>query len=189
AAIAHAQFENIHPFADGNGRTGRALIYTVLRRRGEIENYFPPISLVLAATPKAYVGGLGAYSQGKVSLWCERFADAAARAAEEAERLAEAIEERQTAWLERLGQPRKDSAVRELVSALPAQPVIDVPVAQQLTGKSHVAAGAALRQLEESGILNRLNEKKWGRLWECAELLDLVGNVEKSMATPSGVWT
>ncbi|MGH2763563.1 MAG: Fic family protein [Thermoleophilaceae bacterium] len=186
AAIAHAQFENIHPFADGNGRTGRALIYTVLRRRGEIENYFPPISLVLAATPKAYVGGLGAYSQGKVSLWCERFADAAARAAEEAERLAEAIEERQTAWLERLGQPRKDSAVRELVSALPAQPVIDVPVAQQLTGKSHVAAGAALRQLEESGILNRLNEKKWGRLWECAELLDLVGNVEKSMATPSG---
>ncbi len=184
AAIAHAQFENIHPFADGNGRTGRALIHTVLRRRGEVKNYIPPISLVLAAAPKAYVGGLGAYSQGKVSLWCERFADATAMAAGGAEQLAEAIEERQTSWLERLGQPRKDSAVRQLVSALPSQPVIDVPVAQQLTGKSHVAAGAALRQLEEAGILNRLNEKKWGRVWECAELLDLVGIVEKGIAAP-----
>lgn len=184
AAIAHAQFENIHPFPDGNGRTGRALIYTVLRRRGEIENYIPPISLVLAATPKAYVGGLGAYSQGKVSVWCERFAASTTRAAGGAESLAEAIEERQTAWLDRLGQPRRDSAVRQLVSALPAQPVIDVPVAQQVTGKSHVAAGAALRQLEETGILNRLNERRWGRVWECTELLELVGTIEKGVATP-----
>jgi Fic family protein len=184
AAIAHGQFENIHPFADGNGRTGRALVYTVLRRRGEIENYIPPISLVLAATPKAYVGGLGAYSQGKVSRWCERFAASATRAARAAESLADAIEKRQTAWLHRLGQPRSDSAVRRLVSALPAQPVIDVPVAQQLTGKSHVATGAALRRLEEAGILDRLGERKWGRVWECTELFDLVGSVEKGMATP-----
>ena len=184
AAIAHAQFENIHPFADGNGRTGRALIYAVLRRHGEVENYIPPISLVLAAEPKAYVGGLGAYSQGNVSLWCERFADATARAAGEAERLSAAVEERQLTWLERLGQPRSDAAVRQLVSALPAQPVIDVPAARQLTGKSHVAVGNALQQLEQAGILKRLNERKWGRVWECDELLDVVGHFEQGMATP-----
>src|SRR4029077_17825056 len=88
AAIAHAQFENIHPFSDGNGRTGRALIYVVLRRRGEAGSFIPPISLVLAGQPKSYIGGLGAYSQGNVSSWCERFAHATARAAGEAERLA-----------------------------------------------------------------------------------------------------
>ncbi|MFV1971604.1 MAG: Fic family protein [Acidimicrobiia bacterium] len=48
AAIAHAQFETIHPFADGNGRTGRALIHVILRRRGLSPTFVPPISLVLA---------------------------------------------------------------------------------------------------------------------------------------------
>jgi Fic family protein len=182
AAIAHAQFENIHPFADGNGRTGRALIYTVLRRRGHAKHYVPPISLILASEPKGYIGGLGAYSTGNASLWCERFAGATARAARTAEQLAEAIEERQARWLERLGRPRRDSAVRQLVGALPAQPVIDVAVAQALTGKSHVAVGKALQQLEAAGIIHRLNERRWGRVWECGELLALVERVERDLA-------
>jgi Fic family protein len=184
AAIAHAQFENIHPFVDGNGRTGRALIYTVLCRRGEVGSYIPPVSLVLVGQPKNYVGGLGAYSQGKVGSWCERFGHATARAAREAERLAQAIEGLQAKWLERLGQPRRDAAVREIVSALPAQPVVDVAVAQRLTGKSHVAVGKAIAQLEEAGVLQRLNERKWGRVWECGELLMLIEAFETSVSTP-----
>jgi Fic family protein len=184
AAIAHAQFENIHPFIDGNGRTGRALIYTVLRRRGEIAHYLPPVSLVLAAEPRNYVGGLGAYSQGDVSIWCGRFGLATRRSAGEAERLAGEIEAVQARWLEQLGQPRRDAAVRELINALPAQPVIDIAAAQQLTGKSHVAIGGAIAQLEEAGILTKLNERKWGRVWECGELLKLVDNFEKALSTP-----
>ena len=184
AGIVHAQFETIHPFADGNGRVGRALIYTVLRRRGEIPNYIPPISLILAAEPKGYVGGLTAYREGQVSSWLAQFAGATAQAAGEAERLAEAIEQRQSVWLDELGQPRRDAAVRQLVSALPQQPVIDVAVAQKLTGKSHVAVGKALQELERAGILQRLNERKWGRVWECDQLLSLVDAFEKSVRVP-----
>jgi Fic family protein len=184
AAIAHAQFENIHPFVDGNGRTGRALIYTALRRRGEIDNYIPPISLVLGSQPKNYVGGLGNYSRGNVSGWCAQFAHATARAAREAEQLAQSIEELQAEWLKHLGQPRRDAAIRELVGALPGQPIIDVPAAQRITGKSHVAVGNAIAQLEQAGILKKLNERKWGRVWECGELLTLVDAFEKGVSMP-----
>lgn len=183
AAVAHGQFENIHPYADGNGRTGRALIYAILRRRGEIASYIPPISLVLGSEMKAYVSGLGAYSSGNVSSWCELFADATARAAHAADRLADAIERRQADWLARLGQPRKDAAIRQIISALPAQPVIDVATGQRLTGKSHVTVGNAIRQLEEAGILRKLAERKWGRTWECDDLLDLVEQVERGVVT------
>ena len=184
AGIAHAQFESIHPFADGNGRVGRALIYTVLRRRGEIPNYVPPISLIMAAEPMGYVGGLTWYREGGVSAWMAQFADATARAATEAERLADEIEQLQSTWLDDLGQPRRDAAVRQLISALPQQPVIDVAVAQALTGKSHVAVGKALQELERAGILHRLNERKWGRVWGCDQLLNLVDAFENGVRVP-----
>jgi Fic family protein len=61
AGIAHAQFETIHPFFDGNGRVGRALILIVLRRRGLAENYLPPVSLVLAGEADRYVARLGSW--------------------------------------------------------------------------------------------------------------------------------
>ena len=58
AAIAHAQFETIHPFVDGNGRTGRALIHVILRRRGLAANVLPPVSLVLATWSGDYFNAL-----------------------------------------------------------------------------------------------------------------------------------
>jgi Fic family protein len=185
AAIAHAQFETIHPFADGNGRTGRALIYAVLRRRGEMARYIPPISLLLAADQPAYIGGLEAYREGNASEWCEQFADATAHAATEAERLAEEIESQEQEWLERAGRPRRDSAARLLIAALPEQPVLSSADAQRLTGRSHVSANKALEQLEAAGILRRLNQRKWGRVWECDELLDLVEDFERAVGGSS----
>src|SRR5512138_1195371 len=69
AAIAHAQFETIHPFADGNGRVGRALIHVVLRRRGLAPRYVPPVSLVLAADAKSYVAGLTDFREERAAHW------------------------------------------------------------------------------------------------------------------------
>jgi Fic family protein len=185
AALAHAQFETVHPFADGNGRTGRALIYAVLRRRGEITSYLPPISLILAAEPKGYISALTAYRDGNIDAWVIQFAEATTRACAEAERLADAIAHRQAAWLEELGNPRRDAAVVQLIAVLPEQPVIDVAVAQRLTGKSHVAIGRALQQLEDANIITRLNERKWGRVWECDALLQLVDSFDAQVRTPS----
>ncbi len=181
AAIAHAQFENIHPFMDGNGRVGRALIHVVLRRTGEAPKYVPPISLVLAAAPKAYVAGFGEYSSGDVSSWCEHFAIATERAAIEAERMGSQIDERQEDWLERLGNPRADAAVRRLIAELPSQPVLSVATGSRLIGRSGEAARNALLQMETAGIVQPLNERKWGRAWECRELLELTEVFEQSV--------
>lgn len=181
AAIAHAQFENIHPFVDGNGRTGRALIYAILRRRRAIGAYIPPISLVLVQERRSYVNGLGAYSGGDVGSWTTLLSDAVTRAVAIATRLGDAIEQRRLAWLERLGNPRADSAVRQLVAALPAQPIVDVAAGREITGKSHPAVSSALRQLEQAGILRPLDDRRWGRAWESDELLSLVASVEKSV--------
>jgi hypothetical protein len=75
-------------------------------------------------------------------------------------------------------------AARELISTLSAQPVIDVAAEQQVTGKSHVAVGNALAQLEAAGVLQTLNARKWGRVWECGELLALVDDFERTVSTP-----
>ena len=95
AAIAHAQFETIHPFADGNGRTGRVLIHVILRRRGLAGRVVPPVSLVLATWAGDYVEGLtrtryvgssldGAAVAG-LDAWIALFAGACRRAVADAE--------------------------------------------------------------------------------------------------------
>ena len=76
AALVQAQFETMHPFADGNGRAGRALIHVVLRRRAVALSYVPPISVVLAAHRDRYIAGLIGFRQASVIPWVEQFAAA-----------------------------------------------------------------------------------------------------------------
>ncbi|MGH9112732.1 MAG: Fic family protein, partial [Acidimicrobiales bacterium] len=96
AALAHAQFETIHPFADGNGRTGRALVHLVLRRRGLAPAFVPPVSLVLATGFDTYIGGLTSFRHvadpdspersAAVAEWLRVFATATSRACLDADR-------------------------------------------------------------------------------------------------------
>src|SRR5207244_6049511 len=81
AALVHAQFETIHPFADGNGRTGRALIHVILRRRDLAPSYVPPISVILGAKRDRYIAGLTAFRGDRVANWVEQFSGAARNAA------------------------------------------------------------------------------------------------------------
>ncbi len=83
AAIAHAQFESIHPFTDGNGRIGRALINTVLRRRGATTGVVIPMASSLVAHRERYFDALNAYRLGQVRPLLTSFAQAARAAAAE----------------------------------------------------------------------------------------------------------
>ena len=185
AAIAHAQFETVHPFADGNGRVGRALIHVVLRRRGLALRYVPPVSLVLAADAKAYVAGLTAFREDRSTDWILVFAQALQRAAVEASELALRLAELQEKWRERAGRPRRHSSAEALIVQLPAHPIVTVATAQNLLGRSKQAVNEAIGVLAERGVLHPITLARRNRAWEARELFELIDDVERELATPS----
>lgn len=183
AAIVHAQFETIHPFADGNGRVGRCLIHVMLRRRGLASRYVLPISLILAANSKAYIGGLTEFRDGQVAEWCATFAAAARSAARQAQRFAEEVASLKQAWRARAGEPRKDSAALKVIGALPAHPILDVATAQTLARCSNQAARLAMRALEKAGVIKRINVGRRNRAWEAVGVFELLGAFERELST------
>jgi Fic family protein len=181
AAIAHAQFETIHPFADGNGRVGRCLIHALFRRRGLTPGFVPPVSLVLGANAKAYVRGLVEFRAGRVAEWCGLFSAAVRTAAEEASRLAAAIDRLRSQWRRAAGEPRAGAAAEKLIQALPGHPILDVGSVETIAHVSNQAARLAVAQLERSGVLRRINTGKRNRAWEAVGLFEVVESAERRL--------
>lgn len=181
AAIAHAQFETIHPFEDGNGRTGRALVQVLLRRRDLAPNYVPPISVVLAADKSSYIEGLVAFREGREGDWLRTFANAAGRAADLANSYLNRVQQLQEQWREQLAPLglRSDAAAWALIDALPAHPIISVPVAVVATGRAKAAVQHAVNTLVEAEVLIPLTCGKRNRQWEAAGLLELSAEFEE----------
>jgi len=185
AAIAHAQFETIHPFADGNGRVGRCLIHVVLRRRELAPRFVPPVSVVLATNAKAYVQGLTDFRRGELTAWCSSFAISCRSAASESERLAERIGELQADWRRRAGPPRRSSAADRIIDALPGQPILSVATAQQAVGGSAEAVRLALNALEERRVVRKITHGRYARAWAADELFEILNEYEHGLAMPT----
>jgi Fic family protein len=196
AAIAHSQFETIHPFSDGNGRTGRALIHVVLRRRGLIPRVLPPISLVLATWARdyvtrlmgtRYVGGQDSPAARKgLNRWIGLFATAASRAVTDARMYEERVAELQSRWRQRLGRVRKGSAVDLFLDALPGAPVITVKSAAEIIGRSFVAANSAVHELVEAQVLSQVRLGRRNRAFEATEVIEMFNDLERQLASPVG---
>ena len=185
AAVAHAQFETIHPFEDGNGRTGRALVQVILRRRGLTPAFVPPISVVLARDKDRYLRGLTLFREDGLADWIELFAAATAEAATLAALYATRVGELQKQWRDRLREhsdPRVDAAAWSLITVLPAHPMITVPVAVAATQRTRPAVANGIEELEAAGILIRLTESARNRAWEADGLLDLIVGLEAGVS-------
>jgi Fic family protein len=181
AALVHAQFETIHPFEDGNGRTGRALVQIVLRRRGLTPNFVPPISIVLAREKDRYIRGLTDFREGRVAEWLEMFAVASTQAAHLAQGYLRDVNRLQDDWREALrmhSNPRADAAAWALIETLPAHPIVTIPVAVAATRKTRPAVENAIRELGAAGVLQRVGESARNRAWEAVGLLDVIASVE-----------
>lgn len=196
AALAHAQFETIHPFADGNGRTGRGLMQLVLRRRGLASRVLPPVSLVLATWAKDYLEGLTATrylgpATGKaahegLNLWIGRFAGACVRAAHDAATFEARIQEMEGEWRARLGKVRADSATDLLLRALPGTPILTVASAAELIGRTFPAVNDAMSRLTEAGVVKQITIGRRNRAFEAKEVIDAFTSLERQLASPAG---
>lgn len=185
AAIAHAQFETIHPFADGNGRVGRALIHVVLRRRGFTPRFVPPVSLVLATNASRYVEGLTAYRTEDPLAWCRLFIRTLYSAVEHAKHFNADLMAMQDRWRTAAGHPRSDSAAERIIQLLPAHPVLNADTTQALVGGSAVSVRNALNDLTDAQVLRQVSIGRRNRVWEASELLHLVDDFEWTLASPT----
>lgn len=196
AAIAHAQLETIHPFADGNGRTGRALVHALLKMRGLTPLVVPPISLVLATDKRRYIDQLVAYrvdaeEEGGRSFveaangWVRYFAIAASLSCKRAAQFEESLARIQEEWRTRL-RPRAKSAADILLRKLPGNPVVSVASAARLTGRSREASRLAIASLVESGILVQSSKNRKSGLYSAREVLDAFTLYERSLSVPGG---
>jgi Fic family protein len=186
AAIAHAQFETIHPFGDGNGRVGRCLIHVLFRRRGLAPRYVPPVSLVLGSNKDAYVAGLEGYREGRLEQWVNYFSRAVEVAAAKSRDFSLSVAALQEDWRERVRPIRRDSAVLPLIDLLPEYPVITAAVAEEEIGRSRPATLNGLIRLAETGILKRHRNQKYGDRWEARELFSLLKRFEDAARLPAG---
>ncbi|WP_018023099.1 Fic family protein [Corynebacterium ulceribovis] len=194
AAIVHAQFETIHPFADGNGRVGRALIHGTLQRRGITRQTILPISLVLGTWSERYIDGLTKYREGNLSAWLETFLDAAVEATKQANLITDQLLEVQSQWKATLDEHRKrqgmqralrsDSIEFKVLAGLPAHPIVTTKSLERLYGVSSSNARKALDNLAEVGILRtKVVGIRGAAGYYADDVLDLLDIADRQLAS------
>ena len=175
-AIIHAQFETIHPFLDGNGRTGRMLITFYLWKEGYLEKPVLFLSAYFKRHQKLYYAELEGYHYGKVSQWVDFFLDGVIEIANEAIDTISKItvlREKDMRKVQALGKRASESAV-QILPRLYGQPIINVSTIQKWIGFTRAGAQTVINRFMEQGILiPRDKGKKYGQSYVYKEYLDI----------------
>jgi Fic family protein len=169
-AIAHAQFETIHPFADGNGRTGRALIHAMFRGQGLTRNVTVPVSAGLLVDTSAYFDTLTAYRDGDPLAIVSVVAEASFAAVANARILVTALRELRASWTPRV-RARQGASAWNLLDLLLRQPVVDTPTIVRELGISSANAMRPVEPLVGAGILTEFTGFTRNRMWQAREVL------------------
>ncbi len=169
-AIAHAQFETVHPFPDGNGRTGRALVQAMLRRLGVTQNVTVPVSAGLLRDTRGYFDALTEYRAGNVEPIIQAFARASADAIVNGRQLVSDLTSVRAQW-ELLTSARVGSAGRRLLDVLQRQPVIDANLAAGELDVDPRNAQNGIDRLVSDGILTQVGNGARNRAYEARDVL------------------
>ena len=170
AAIAHAQFETIHPFPDGNGRTGRALIHALLRAKGVTQDVTVPVSAGLLTDTRSYFDALTTYRQGDPGVLITLMSDAAMTAMANGRHLLADLLRARDVWESRV-LARRDAAVWRLLDVLIRQPVVSSAVVSRELNATAANALRAIDQAVTAGVLAEMTGYRRNRLWQATDVL------------------
>lgn len=170
AAIAHAQFETIHPFTDGNGRTGRSLLQAMLRAKGVTRLVTIPVSAGLLTDTEGYHRALTAYRSGSPDVIIELVARSCFTAINNADLLVGDIEKARLRWRD-VVKARRDSALWQVIDIASRQPVLNANIVAGELGMSPTNVYRYLDQLAKAGVLQGFNIHRRGRFWRADEIL------------------
>lgn len=170
AALAHAQFETIHPFTDGNGRTGRALVQAMLRHGQLTRNVTVPVSAGLLSDTGAYFDALTSYRDGDPMPIVSQFADAAFKAVANGRQLVDELREIRRRW-GRVIKARSDSAVWRLADLLLRRPVVNARVIAEELGLDVGNVHRYIKPLLDAQILKESLDVKRNQVWRAPEVL------------------
>lgn len=173
-AVAHAQFETIHPFVDGNGRTGRALVHTMLHRIGMSESFVLPISSGILTNLPAYFSALTKYREGNADPIVRLFADATRYAAGRGIKLIGSLQEQVKISNTQLDGVRPQAAAWKLVPLLVGQPVVNAKFVKEHLQINDAAANRALATLTQKGILQETTGNSRNRIWQHNGILEVL---------------
>jgi Fic family protein len=164
-AIAHAQFETIHPFPDGNGRTGRAIVQAMLRHREVTTNIAVPVSAGLLHDIQGYYDALDAYRRGDIEPIVAAFARAAGYAVVNGRQLVRDVRVIQAEWEDRMRGVRSDAGARRVAVLAIAHPVLNYEIVARELAVAPTTALRALETLVDRGVLRPANSKRRNRIW------------------------
>ena len=190
AALAHAQFETIHPFHDGNGRVGRCLIHTILRREATTD-VSPPVSIALARPGSHYVDGLTAFRRDDLDAWISLFSTAVRFASAATVGLGTRVAALRNRWQARLEEnrssqgvrrPRSDSALLRSLNCLPDMPAFRTRDLAERLRVTWRAAQDAVAELEHAGVIKQVSAGKGNRLYEAMEVFEILDGFENNPA-------
>ncbi len=172
AAVAHAQFESVHPFTDGNGRVGRAVAAAVVRRRGIARHVVVPTASALVAQRERYFAALDAFRAGDAAPVVRAFARSAQIAAEEATVSADVLAGLPATWREQAGEPREGSATARLLDRLAEAPVFTAEDVTTALATGSAGAHRAVERLAAAGVVRPLTHRQRNQVWGAGALLD-----------------
>jgi Fic family protein len=178
AAIAHAQFETIHPFPDGNGRVGRALVHALLKAGGLARSVTVPVSAGLLGDTGTYFAALTAYRAGDPEPIVKVMAEATFPAIGNGRRLAADLRATRARWSD-LITARRGAAAHRLADLLIQHPVIDMPLVARELSLATSNAQQAIDRLVGDGVLRLIGKGARDRVWEAPEVISALDGFAK----------